>query len=225
MINNNAMKNASKYLIFEKEITDMAIINDLITGKKSTQVSFSYKTETIIQFMYYCLNYFFKNKTYGENMCNIELYNNSYNRNMPFLFKLKILLPHIFKLIIKYLSINNHWFNFMFHGIELFNLIRFLDTKNYKSYDYNSLLHYLFNTKYRLINYQSNPEINIFYSNWPNILINGITDIISELLYFNKQLLKVPEDNLFNILWSNNNNNKIICQICKLFPVNLILFL
>ena len=65
MNGNEIIKNIPKYTIFEKEITDKIILDDLITGNKFTQISFSYKTETIIQFMYYCLNYFFKNKTYG----------------------------------------------------------------------------------------------------------------------------------------------------------------
>ena len=222
MKENRIIKNVSKYCIFEKEITDKVIINDLITGNRFTQISFSYKTEALIQFMYYCLNYFFKNKTYGEKMVNIQLYNNTYNEN-NYLFKFKVLLPHIFKIIIKYLSINNHWFNYIFHGLELIDLIKFLDTKNYKSYDYNSLLHYLYNIKYRLLDTQLNSEHEVLYSNWFYILINGISDIISELLYFYKHLLKMPTEKIFNML-RLNNNNKIICQICKLFPINLLYF-
>jgi len=222
MNGNEIIKNIPKYTIFEKEITDKIILDDLITGNKFTQISFSYKTETIIQFMYYCLNYFFKNKTYGEKLFNIELYNNR-NNNTSYLFKFNILLPHIFKLIIKYLSINNKWFNFMFHGLELINLIRFLDSKTYKSFDYNSLLYYLFNIKYRLLDNNLNSNPGIFYSDWLILLINGISDIIGELLYFNKDLLNIPKEKLLNLL-RLNNKNKIICYICKLFPTNLIYF-
>lgn len=226
MKENKIVRNVSKYTIFEKEITDEVIIDDLITGNKLTQISFSYETETLIKFMYYCLNYFFKNKTYGENLFRIELYNDNYNNNSSYLFKFKMLLPHIFKIIIKYLSINNKWFNFMFNGYELINLIQFLDTKNAISFDYNSLLNYLLNIKYRLLDNQLNINHEILYSNWPNILLNGISNIIAELFYYNKnfQLFKKPKDKIFNLLGFNEEKNKVICKICKLFPTNLIYF-
>ena len=218
-------QNVPKYTIFEKEIIDKNIINDLLTGNKFTQISFSYKTETLIQFMYYCLNYFFKNKTYGEKMLHIELYdNNITNNNISYLFKFKMLLPHIFKLIIKYLSISNKWFDFMFNGFELINLLRFLDTNNYKSFDYNSLLTYLLNIKYKLLDDQIEINHEILYSNWSILLLNSISNIIGEILYFNIPLLKKPKEKLLDKLGYHKNRNNIFCQICKLFPVNLIYF-
>ena len=228
MNENKELRNVPKYKIFEKEITDKVIIDDLIAGDALTQVSFSYKTETLIQFMYYCLNYFFKNKTYGENMFNIELHNNSrYDQNNSYLFIFKMLLPNIFKLIIKYLSINNKWFNFMFNGFELINLIRFLDTKKYRSFDYNSLLHYLLSIKYKLIDNRLNNN-EIMYSNWPNILLDEISNISSEIIYFytNSELFNNSKEKIFKILGfnGNKNNDKISCKICKLFPSNLIYF-
>ena len=221
MNENKNIGNVSKYKILEKEISDSVIIEDLITGNTSTQISFSYKTETLIQFMYYCLNYFFKNKTYGEKLFNIELYNNK----ISYLFKFKILLPHIFKLIIKYLSINNKWFNFIFNGFELINLIQFLDTKNYKSFDYNSLLNYLLNIKYKLVDNQLNNN-ETMYSNWPNILLDGISNIIAEILYINRNnnLLKKPKEGILKLIEFKEKNNIICCKICKLFPNNLIYF-
>ena len=51
------MDEVPKYTILEKKISDEAIIDDLLSGNRLTQISFSYKTETIIQFMYYCLAY------------------------------------------------------------------------------------------------------------------------------------------------------------------------
>ena len=58
MNTNKLIKYIPKYTIIEKEITENGIINDLINDNKYTQISFSYKTETLIQFMYYCLTYF-----------------------------------------------------------------------------------------------------------------------------------------------------------------------
>ena len=226
MNENNIIQNVPKYTIFEKEITDKVIIYDLLTGNKFTQISFSYKTETLIRFMYYCLNYFFNNKTYGEKMLSIQLYDNNSNDNSSYLFKFKLLLPHIFKIIIKYLSINNKWFDFMFNGLELINLIRFLDTSNYKSFDYNSILTYLLNIKYKLLDNEIDINHELFYSNWSNLLLNSISNIIAEILYYNTQLLKKPKEKILALLGYNKNKNRnnIICQICKKFPVNLISF-
>ena len=117
---NNIIKNVPNYCLIEKEITEKAILDDLIYGNKFSQISFSYKTETLIQFVYYCLNYFFKNKTHAESFHNIELEeSNINNNNTSYLFKLKLILPNLLKLILKYLSINNSWFNCTFHGIEI----------------------------------------------------------------------------------------------------------
>ena len=58
MKKNKIAKYVPKYSIIEKEITENAILNNLINGNKIAQISFSYKTETLIQFMYYCLIYF-----------------------------------------------------------------------------------------------------------------------------------------------------------------------
>ena len=213
------MDEVPKYIIFEKKISDEAIIDDLLSGNRLTQISFSYKTETIIQFMYYCLNYFFKRKTYGENFLNIELY----DKNLSYLFKFKILLPNIFKIIIKYLSITNNWFNFIFNGLELIDLLHFLELKKYKSYDYNSLIYYLLDVKYKLSDTQLNSNQGIIYSNWFNIFIEGVSDIITELLSLNNQILKRPKEKLFLLLGLNDNKN-IFCEICKIFPVNSIYF-
>ena len=213
------MDEVPKYTILEKKICDEAIIDDLLSGNKLTQLSFSYKTETIIQFMYYCLNYFFKRKTYGENLLNIELY----NKNLSYLFKFKILLPYIFKIIIKYLSITSNWFNFIFNGLELINLLHFLELKKYKSYDYNSIIYYLLNVKYRLVDNRLNSNQGIIFSSWFNIFIEGVSDIITELLTINNQLLKRPKEKIFLFLGLNDNKN-IFCEICKNFPVNSIYF-
>ena len=132
-----------KYSIIEKEITEQEILNDLIKGNEIAQISFSYKTETLIQFMYYCLiysdllTYFFKNKTYGESLHNIELIENN---KESYLFKLKLILPNLLKLILKYLSIYNNWFNFTFKGIELINLIILFESQKNESHSYSSLL-------------------------------------------------------------------------------------
>lgn len=220
MDKNIQIKKVPKYLIFEKEIVDENILDDLIEGNKSTQISFSYETEAIIKFMYYCLNYFFKNQTYGEKLLNIELYDNK-NKNNSYLFKFKLLLPYLFKIIIRYLSINKKWFNFIFNGLELLNLINFLDTKNYSSFNYNSLLHYLLNVKYKLIDNQMNLKEVILYNSSFNFLINGISEIISDILYFNRELFQRPKEEIINLF---GEKNKISCQVCKLFPTNLIYF-
>ena len=212
------IKNVPKYLIFEKEIIDENIIDDLIKGNKFNQISFSYKTEAIIKLIYYILNYFFKNKTYGEKTLNIELYDNS--KSNSYLFKFKILLPYIFKTIIKYLSITNKWFNFIFNGLELLNLINFLDTQKYKSFNYNSLLHYLLNVKYKLLDNQMDLKEEILFTNSFDILIDEIGNIISDLFYLNKKLLKGTKEEILLF----QDKNKICCQICKLFPINSIYF-
>ena len=139
MKKNKIAKYVPKYSIIEKEITENAIINDLINGNRIAQISFSYKTETLIQFMYYCLTYFFKNKTYGESFHNIELFENN---KESYLFKLKLILPNLLKLILKYLSIYNSWFNFTFQGIELINLIICFESPKNVSNSYSSLLNY-----------------------------------------------------------------------------------
>ena len=213
------MDEVPKYTIFEKKISDEAIIDDLLSGNRLTQISFSYKTETIIQFMYYCLNYFFKGKTYGEKILNIELY----NKNLSYLFKFKILLPYIFKIILKYLSLTDKWFNFIFNGLELINLFHFLELKKYKSYDYNSLIYYLLDVKYKLVDTQQNSNKGIIYSNWFNVFIDGVSDIITELLVINNQLLKRPKEKIF-LLLGLNDKKYIFCEICKNFPVNSIYF-
>ena len=124
MKTNKNIKNIPIYTIIEKESTERAIFDDLIYGNKFTEISFSYKTEILIQFMYYCLTYFFKKRTYGESFHNIELFENDSNKNNEsYLFKLKIILPNLLKLILKYLSLNNSWFNFTFRGFELTNNI------------------------------------------------------------------------------------------------------
>ena len=58
MKKNKISKYVPKYSIIEKEITENEILNDLINGNKLAQISFSYKTETLIKFIYYCLNNF-----------------------------------------------------------------------------------------------------------------------------------------------------------------------
>ena len=228
MKSNKIIKQIPKYTLFEKEITENAILDNLISDGKFTHTSFSYKTETLIQFMYYCLTYFFKNRTYGESLFNIELYdNNDINaKKFSYLFKFKIILPKLFKLIIKYLSTKNNWFNFIFHGIELINLIQLFEMKNNECSNYNSLLNYLLNLKYRFINDKENNIPMIFYSNWLDIFINGISDIIADILSSNLMLYKIPKKKLSKFLGFNNNihENEIYCQICKQIPTNLLSF-
>ncbi len=192
MKKNKIVKYVPKYSIIEKEITEQEILNDLIKGNEIAQISFSYKTETLIQFMYYCLTYFFKNKTYGESLHNIELIENN---KESYLFKLKLLLPNLLKLILKYLSIYNNWFNFTFKGIELINLIILFESQKNESHSYSSLLNYLLNLKYRLSDEKRNK--NIFYSYWFNIIINKISDIIAEIYSSNLILFKSPKEKLY----------------------------
>ena len=223
MNTNKIIKYIPKYSIVEKEITEKAIIDDLIYGNKFTGISFSYKTETLIQFMYYCLTYFFKNKTYAETFFNMELSQNGMTKNdASYLFKLKIMLPNLLKLIIKYLSINNSWFNFTFHGMELINLIIFFESGNNKSNGYSSLINYLLNIKYKLVNDKINN--NIVYSNWFNIFIDKITDIISEQINSNMIYFEFAKDKLYNLLGFESNAKINYCQICKKFPTNSISF-
>ena len=219
MKKNKIVKYVPKYSIIEKEITEQEILNDLINGNKIAQISFSYKTETLIQFMYYCLTYFFKNKTYGESLHNIELIENN---TESYLFKLKFILPNLLKLILKYLSIHNSWFNFTFQGIELINLIICFESSKNASNSYNSLLNYLLNLKYRLDDEKRNN--NIFYSNWFNIIINKISDIVAEIYSSNLILFKSPKDKLFKLIGFNDIKDKQLCQVCKKIPTNSISF-
>ena len=220
---NNIIKNVPNYCLIEKEITEKAILDDLIYGNKFSQISFSYKTETLIQFVYYCLNYFFKNKTHAESFHNIELEeSNINNNNTSYLFKLKLILPNLLKLILKYLSINNSWFNFTFHGIELLDLIICFEFKSDKKNSFCSILNYLLNLKYRLCNDKINQ--NIYYSNWMYLVINEITDIISEIISSNLTLFSSTKDKIYNILGLIDKDEKTICQICKQFPTNSISF-
>lgn len=212
-------KYVPKYSIIEKEITENAILNDLINDNKIAQISFSYKTETLIQFMYYCLTYFFKNKTYGESFHNIELFENN---KESYLFKLKLILPNLLKLILKYLSIYNSWFNFTFQGIELINLIICFESPNNVSNSYSSLLNYLLNLKYRLGDEKRNNII--FYSTWFDVFINKISDIIAEIYSSNLILFKSPKEKLFELIGFNNKKDRQLCQICKQFPTNSISF-
>ena len=198
MKKNKIVKYVPKYSIIEKEITEQEILNDLIKGNEIAQISFSYKTETLIQFMYYCLTYFFKNKTYGESLHNIELIENN---KESYLFKLKLILPNLLKLILKYLSIYNNWFNFTFKGIELINLIILFESQKNDSNSYSSLLNYLLNLKYRLSDEKRNN--NIFYSNWFNIIINKISDIIAEIYSSNLILFKSPKEKLYELIGFN----------------------
>ena len=223
MKTNKFIKSFPKYIIIEKEITENAIINDLIYDNKYTQISFSYKTETLIQFMYYCLTYFFKSKTYAESFHNIKLSGNDNKTNdSSYLFKLKLILPNLLKLIIKYLSTKNSWFNFTFHGIELINLIICFESGNNKSPVYNSLLNYLLNLKYRLINDKNNN--NIFYTNWFTSFINIISDIITEIISSNLMFLKSTKNKLYDLLGLDNNKEKYLCNVCKKIPTNSIYF-
>ena len=219
MKKNKIVKYVPKYSIIEKEITEQEILNDLIKGNEIAQISFSYKTETLIQFMYYCLTYFFKNKTYGESLHNIELIENN---TESYLFKLKLILPNLLKLILKYLSIYNNWFNFTFKGIELINLIILFESQKNDSNSYSSLLNYLLNLKCRLSDEKRNN--NIFYSNWFNIIINKISDIIAEIYSSNLILFKSPKEKLYELIGLNNSKDKQLCQICKQFPTNSICF-
>ena len=165
MNTNKIIKYIPKYTIIEKNITDKAILDDLTHGNKFTGISFSYKTETLIQFMYYCLTYFFKNKTYGESFYNIKLSENNTNTNEEsYLFKLKLILPNLMKLVLKYLSYNNKWFNFTFQGLELIDLIFCFESAKNKSTVYDSLLDYLLNLKYRLENDKINQNIIKLYN-------------------------------------------------------------
>ena len=219
MKKNKISKYVPKYSIIEKEITENEILNDLINGNKLAQISFSYKTETLIKFIYYCLTYFFKNKTYAESFHNIELVEND---KESYLFKLKLILPNLMKLILKYLSINNNWFNFTFHGIELLNLIICLESQKNSSNSYSSILNYLLNLKYKLGNEKISN--NIFYSSWFDILINKISDIISEIYSSNLILFKSPKGKLLKLIGFNDNKENQLCQICKHFPTNSISF-
>ena len=219
MKKNKIVKYVPKYSIIEQEITEQEILNDLIKGNEIAQISFSYKTETLIQFMYYCLTYFFKNKTYGESLHNIELIENN---TESYLFKLKFILPNLLKLILKYLSIHNSWFNFTFQGIELINLIICFESSKNESNSYNSLLNYLLNIKYRLDDEKRNN--NIFYSNWFNIIINKISDIVAEIYSSNLILFKSPKAKLFKLIGFDDITDKQLCQVCKKFPTNSISF-
>ena len=221
MNTNKIINYVPKYSIIEKENTEKAILDDLIYGNKFTEISFSYKTETLIQFVYYCLTYFFKNKTYGESFHNMELTENNCN-GTSYLYKLKILLPNLLKLILKYLSINNSLFNFIFHGSDLIDLIICIESGNNKCNGYDSALNYLLNLKYRLINNKIDGKIT--YSNWSIILIDKITDIISEIISYNSSFFKSAKDKLFNIFGFNINQQLYYCQICKQFPTNSISF-
>ena len=77
--------------------------------------------------------------------------------------------------------------------------------------------------KYKLSDTQLNSNQGIIYSNWFNIFIEGVSDIITELLSLNNQILKRPKEKLFLLLGLNDNKN-ILCEICKIFPVNSIYF-
>ena len=223
MNTNKIMKYIPKYTIIEKNITDKAILDDLIHGNKFTEISFSHKTETLIQFMYYCLTYFFKNKTYGESIYNIKLSEIDINtREESYLFKLKLILPNLLKLILKYLSYNNKWFNFTFRGLELIDLILCFESGKSELNVYDSLLNYLLNLKYRLENDKINQ--NIIYNSWFNIFINKITDIISDIISQNMNYLKSTKDKLYNFLGFGNTTEKCFCQICKQIPINAISF-
>lgn len=221
MKTNKNIKNIPIYTIIEKESTERAIFDDLIYGNKFTEISFSYKTEILIQFMYYCLTYFFKKRTYGESFHNIELFENDSNKNNEsYLFKLKIILPNLLKLILKYLSLNNRWFNFTFRGFELIDLIICFEYKKNKTNEYSSLLNYLLKLKYRLVNNEINQEI--VYSNWANFFIDKISDIISEIISSNIDYLKSKKLKLYNFLGFGINKENNYCQICRQFPVNSI---
>ena len=223
MNTNKIIKYIPKYTIIEKNITDKAILDDLIHGNKFTGISFSYKTETLIQFIYYCLTFFFKNKTYGESFYNIKLSENNTNtKEESYLFKLKLILPNLMKLVLKYLSYNNKWFNFTFQGLELIDLIFCFESGKSKSTVYDSLLDYLLNLKYRLENDKINQ--NIIYTSWFNIFINKITDIISDIISQNMNSLKSTKDKLYNFLGFGNIAEKCFCQICKQIPINAISF-
>ena len=201
MKKNKIAKYVPKYSIIEKEITENTILNDLINGNKIAQISFSYKTETLIQFMYYCL---------------IE------NNKESYLFKFKLILPKLLKLILKYLSIYNNWFNFTFKGIELINLIILFESQKNDSNSYSSLLNYLLNLKYRLGDEKRNNII--FYSTWFDVFINKISDIIAEIYSSNLILFKSPKEKLFELIGFNNKKDRQLCQICKQFPTNSISF-
>ena len=221
MKTNKNIKNIPIYTIIEKESTERAIFDDLIYGNKFTEISFSYKTEILIQFMYYCLTYFFKKRTYGESFHNIELFENDSNKNNEsYLFKLKIILPNLLKLILKYLSLNNRWFNFTFRGFELIDLIICFEHENNKINEYSSLLNYLLKLKYRLVNGEINQDI--IYSNWFTFLIDSISDIISEITSLSIAYFKSKKLKLYNFLGFDNNKENNFCQICKQFPVNSI---
>lgn len=223
MNSNKIIKFIPKYTFIEKNIAEKAILDDLIYGNKFTGISFSYKTEALIQFMYYCLTYFFKNRTYEETFYKIKLSENNEKINEEsYLFKFKLILPNLLKLILKYLSINNKWFNFIFQGFELINLIICFESGRNKSNEYNSLLNYLLNLKYRLNNDETNQ--NIIYSNWFNMFTNEITDIISDIMSSNLVSLKFSKEKLSNILGIGNNSEKYFCQICKKIPTNSISF-
>ena len=126
------------------------------------------------------------------------------------------------KLILKYLSINNNWFNFTFQGIELLNLIICLESQKNSSNSYSSILNYLLNLKYKLGNEKISN--NIFYSSWFDILINKISDIISEIYSSNLILFKSPKEKLLKLIGFNDNKENQLCQICKHFPTNSISF-
>ena len=126
------------------------------------------------------------------------------------------------KLILKYLSIYNNWFNFTFKGIELINLIILFESQKNDSNSYSSLLNYLLNLKCRLSDEKRNN--NIFYSNWFNIIINKISDIIAEIYSSNLILFKSPKEKLYELICFNNSKDKQLCQICKQFPTNSICF-
>ena len=223
MNSNKIIKNIPKYTIIEKEITEKAILDDLINGNKINGISFSYKTETLIQFMYYFLTYFFKNKTYGESIYNIKLSGcNPNEKEESYLFKLKLILPNLMKLILKYLSINSKWFNFIFRGFELINLIFIFESSKISSNEYSSLCNYLLNLKYRLVN--NNISQKIIYSNWLNTLIDKVTYMISDIISLNLVSVKFPTNKLYNILGLENNREIPICQICKQIPINSISF-
>ena len=212
-------KNVEKYLLFGKKFIDNFIINDLINGDKNLGVEFSYKMESFIRLIYYCLNYFLIGKTYGEKTMNIEIISNPTNNSSSVLNKFKILLPYIFKIILKHLSINNAWFNFIFHGLELIDLIKFLENNDAnKSQQYDSILNYLFGIKYTLSNNSINSNFEILSSNWTNVVIEGISKIISEI-YFLKDLI-IP-NKLVRLI---KGQDDIVCKICGMFPSNLIYF-
>ena len=119
------------------------------------------------------------------------------------------------------MSIKNSWFNFTFHGIELINLIISFESGNNKSTVYDSLLNYLLNLKYRLINDKNNN--NIFYTIWFTSFINIISDIITEIINSNLMLLKSTKNKLYDLI-GFDTKEKYLCNICEKIPTNSIYF-